>query len=102
MEGAADSSEDRPHSDTSGSGSSAVQEPATSGTGASEDGANDGKGADTSDVNVANLAVAAIGVITAAAALIGGFTGGIARVARNGPWSCPGTWSWCSLLPSLP
>jgi hypothetical protein len=89
MEGTADSSEDTPHSDTPGAGSSARQEPATSGTGANEDGAKDGKGADTSNINVANLAVAAIGVITAAAALIGGFTGGIARVARNGPGELP-------------
>jgi hypothetical protein len=40
-------------------------------------------------VDTAKFAVAAIGVIVATAGLIGGFTGGIARVARNGPWQLP-------------
>jgi hypothetical protein len=62
-----------------------LREGATNGTGASED----GKGADNTDIDVAKLAVAAIGVVTAAAGLIGGFTGGIARVARNGPGELP-------------
>jgi hypothetical protein len=52
------------------------------------------KDGDKSNVDVAKLAVAAIGVITAAAGLIGGFTGGIARVARNGPSELPWDVFW--------
>ncbi|WP_404390404.1 hypothetical protein [Humibacillus xanthopallidus] len=40
-------------------------------------------------MDVAKLAVAAIGVVSVSAALVGGFTGAIARVARNGPWWLP-------------
>jgi hypothetical protein len=83
-------SEDIPHSDPTGAGSSVMPEPAPNGTGVSKD----GKGAGQGDIDVAQLAVAAIGVITVAAGLIGGFTGGIARVARNGPGELPWDVAW--------
>jgi hypothetical protein len=41
------------------------------------------------ETDVAQIAVGAIAVITAATAVVGGFTGGVARVARNGPLTLP-------------
>jgi hypothetical protein len=87
MEGAAGSSEDTPHSDSTGTGSSVVPAPAPASPSAPA--ASDG-----SNIDVAQLAIAAIGVITVAAGLIGGFTGGIARVARNGPGELPWVVAW--------
>jgi hypothetical protein len=41
------------------------------------------------ETDVAGIAVGAIAVVTAATAIVGGFTGGVARVARNGPNTLP-------------
>jgi hypothetical protein len=109
MEDAAGPSSDTPGPGAAGAGSTATRGTAhgdssageaareRNETGGSEDAADDKadkKDGDRSNVDVAKLAVAAIGVVTAAAGLIGGFTGGIARVARNGPSELPWDVFW--------
>jgi hypothetical protein len=51
--------------------------------------ADDGAGGPADLPNVAGLAVAGIAVISAVTGIVGGLTGGVARVARNTWWVLP-------------